>query len=326
MRRTKRSSGRSSGFTLVELLVVIGIISVLIGILLPALAKARRSANTVACASNMRQLYYAISMYTQDWKTLPGPMILCTFSPDKYLQAGIAHSVATNSTYYNFYIARSTANYEGIQHYLGNARVKNPLDPLTGNYVPVTGSLPLGSKVFECPSNAGLYEMGGCDPSTTRAGYNLGMNYVFNNQSDTDVPYFFGYAHNNAAYNADPANALSIAPKRLSQVRHAFSTAHPNGYRAYSFSEIWMLSDIDSMNFNYPNNNADTYGIDTAYSNYPKGPQTMKWQPPHGVGRAAGRNYVFFDGHVQFAPFGFNVTTEDGAFPLNSRNSVFELK
>src|SRR5260370_41013229 len=56
------------GFTLVELLVVIGIIALLVSILLPALNKAREDAKRVRCLSNQRQLVMAWQMYAAESK------------------------------------------------------------------------------------------------------------------------------------------------------------------------------------------------------------------------------------------------------------------
>lgn len=57
-----------TGFTLVELLVVIGIIAVLLGILLPSLGKARKQAQAMRCNANLKQLAMAFHMYANDYK------------------------------------------------------------------------------------------------------------------------------------------------------------------------------------------------------------------------------------------------------------------
>src|ERR1700683_4302612 len=59
---------RKKAFTLVELLVVIGIIAVLIGILMPALNRARAQAQLIQCQSNLRQMALAALLCAQDHK------------------------------------------------------------------------------------------------------------------------------------------------------------------------------------------------------------------------------------------------------------------
>jgi prepilin-type N-terminal cleavage/methylation domain-containing protein/prepilin-type processing-associated H-X9-DG protein len=67
MPSSRRSRG-NGGFTLVELLVVIGIIAILVAILLPALSKAREQASKTACMSNLRTLGQAFNMYFSENK------------------------------------------------------------------------------------------------------------------------------------------------------------------------------------------------------------------------------------------------------------------
>jgi len=70
---------RRAGFTLMELLVVLAVLTVLAALLLPVLARAREEGRRVTCLSNLRQIGQAYLLYTQDWDQrlshwyLPGP-------------------------------------------------------------------------------------------------------------------------------------------------------------------------------------------------------------------------------------------------------------
>ena len=76
------------GFTLVELLVVIGIIAILIGVLLPALQKARGASIKAACLSNQRSLTQAIYLYATQYRGgLPQPVSGANASGSHYVFA-----------------------------------------------------------------------------------------------------------------------------------------------------------------------------------------------------------------------------------------------
>jgi prepilin-type N-terminal cleavage/methylation domain-containing protein/prepilin-type processing-associated H-X9-DG protein len=91
-----RSNRRHGAFTLVELLVVIGIVAVLMGVLMPVLTSARASARKVACLSNLRQIGVAVHSYANDSRgNIPfGPKAPPFLSPaDLYPSTGAPTSL-----------------------------------------------------------------------------------------------------------------------------------------------------------------------------------------------------------------------------------------
>jgi prepilin-type N-terminal cleavage/methylation domain-containing protein/prepilin-type processing-associated H-X9-DG protein len=100
-----RFLSRRLAFTLVELLVVIGIIALLLAILLPALNKAREAANKTKCMSNMKQVMTALMSYCNDNR---GYLIT---------PPGINDGVGSNCSYFMANPSNNSANWDGVLRY-----------------------------------------------------------------------------------------------------------------------------------------------------------------------------------------------------------------
>jgi prepilin-type N-terminal cleavage/methylation domain-containing protein/prepilin-type processing-associated H-X9-DG protein len=143
---------RKSAFTLVELLVVIGIIALLISVLLPSLNKARDAANAIKCSSNLRAIGQGIGIYITEFKgAIP--------ASNWYYGLQINNGVQTPTKPTEGYVHWTALIFAGGKH-LGNVPDVSAVDPV---YLSTSGW-----GIFQCPA----LDNGGLPPANTYTGNN----------------------------------------------------------------------------------------------------------------------------------------------------------
>jgi prepilin-type N-terminal cleavage/methylation domain-containing protein/prepilin-type processing-associated H-X9-DG protein len=132
---------KRAGFTLVELLVVIGIIAILIGLLLPALSKVRQQANSLYCMSNLRQIGVAMTNYAQA-NNGSYPLYYWTGDGDPTVPNGATDWSFLLLPYFNR--ANATGTYAGNSAGSLGAIYKDK-DTIDGTYVPASSTAPMAT-------------------------------------------------------------------------------------------------------------------------------------------------------------------------------------
>jgi prepilin-type processing-associated H-X9-DG protein/prepilin-type N-terminal cleavage/methylation domain-containing protein len=181
--------GRRAGFTLVELLVVIGIIGVLAAILLPALSRARQMAYQTQCLSNLKQLYMANTMYASEWNGRYAPA-----APD--IEVGYG----------------GTIRWHGVRE---RPFPDSEFDPNRG---PLAEYLP-DARIKQCPSFLQFSKKGDVDNAfeSSTGGYGYNMAYIGGTSYSSSWPQNAKRTTRDSRVH-DPSSVIMFADAAMPQI------------------------------------------------------------------------------------------------------------
>jgi prepilin-type N-terminal cleavage/methylation domain-containing protein/prepilin-type processing-associated H-X9-DG protein len=256
------------GFTLVELLVVIGIIALLISILLPALKKAQQAGAAANCAANLKQIGIAVTMYANDnkgWGPRACPRGTHSWDDAIWWQSNWngGGPLALDKS--------ALAPYLGVSKDVPVGRAFGAGMSL-GYYAPNAAQGPLATpgsekmqKIFRCPGDIGVEERMPIDPA-------------FNN---TCGGYHYSYSMN-YWFNLDPTAGPAGTPQ----------SGTPAGAPRYKFTQVRRPSDI--ILFGEEDRPNDCFWVITNWQDNADDPITKRHG---GMG-----NILYCDTHVDKVP------------------------
>jgi prepilin-type N-terminal cleavage/methylation domain-containing protein len=272
------SSRRTKGFTLVELLVVIGIIALLISILLPALSKARESANRTKCLSNIRQITMGFYSYCQANKG-SFPFV----GANSYVEDWIWWHPTTQI---NDPVTGNVASYPGGAI----------------NYLPEGGIAPYlnlskNPGVLVCPSDP--------DPATTHTRWiqsskKYPFSYALNNLMTSEFAYLKNVGKSAGSWGNLPSFQTTWFAAKITQVRYpsdkilvfeendtTIDDGNGSMWCVPSASHLINLVALRHDKQNIKDTNADV------------NPTDSQWPPPNDQGKGV---VGFCDGHADVMP------------------------
>jgi prepilin-type N-terminal cleavage/methylation domain-containing protein/prepilin-type processing-associated H-X9-DG protein len=257
----------SSGFTLVELLVVIGIIAVLIAILLPALGKARSAAQAVACESNLRQLVTSLTMFSNE---------------------------------HGGYMPKAQNNGGPVVRGWNNVVGKSWefREPMWGWEHAILKYVNRNKGVFACPSDS--------DPKT-RYTWNDTLANLPDTPTSDNVPGSYRYNWSNEFYDpAIPYDQRLFTSPKITQIKPAQNAiVFFDGTGTYYDQVNWQdptqdLNHVDLKNTDGRFNLSKTNSYNVAYRRHSRTIGLWNSTPTLKNGKA---NYAFLDGHVEALSF-----------------------